>query len=69
MINDLFDKISVLINCMLRKFSSITMIDIDAIEFTFIDELTAQKICDTIQIETIQLIKKRVIKTYDDKKN
>ncbi len=45
------------------------MINIDVVEYAFVDELIAQKICDVMNIESIKLIKKRVIKTYDDRKN
>ncbi len=40
---DLFDKSSVLTNCLVRKFFSITIINIDVIEYAFVDELVAQK--------------------------
>jgi hypothetical protein len=67
--DDLFDESSVLINCLVRKFSSITMINIDVTEYAFVDESVAQKICDVMSIEFIELMKKRVIRTYDDKKD
>ncbi len=67
--NDSFDENSVLMNCLMRKFSSITMINIDVIKYVFVDESIAQKICDVMNIESIKLVKKRVIKTYDDKKS
>ncbi len=52
----------------MRKFLSVTMIDIDVTKYAFVDESIAQKICDVINIKLIKLMKKRVIKTYDDKK-
>ncbi len=67
--DDLFDESSVLINCLMKKFSSITMIDIDVTEYAFVDESVAQKICDVMSIESIKLMKKRVIRAYNDKKN
>ncbi len=67
--DDLFDENSVLINCLMRKFSSITMINIDVTEYAFVDESIAQKICDVMSIEFIKLVKKRVIRAYDDKKS
>ncbi len=45
------------------------MINIDVIKYAFVDESIAQKICDVMNIESIKLVKKRVIRTYDDKKN
>ncbi len=67
--DDLFDESSILIDCLMRKFSSIAMIDIDVIEYAFVDESVAQRICDVMSIELIKLVKKRVIRTYNDKKN
>jgi hypothetical protein len=45
------------------------MIDIDVIEYAFIDESVAQSFCETLKIESVQLIKKRLIKVYDERKN
>ncbi len=67
--DDLFDESSVLINCLMRKFFSITMIDIDVIKYAFVNESVAQRICDVMSIEFIKLIKKLMIKAYDDRKN
>ncbi len=68
--NDLFDKSSVLINYVLKdKIFIITMINIDVIEYAFIDESIAQSFCEILKIESIQLLKKRLIKAYDERKN
>jgi hypothetical protein len=68
--NDLFDETSVLINCVLRdKIFTITMIDIDVIEYAFIDESFAQSLCEILKIESVQLIKKRLIRVYDERKD
>jgi hypothetical protein len=68
--NDLFDETSVLINCVLRdKIFIITMIDIDVIEYTFVDESIAQSLCDTLKIEFVQLMKKRLMRVYDERKD
>jgi hypothetical protein len=45
------------------------MIDIDVIEYAFIDESIAQSLCETLKIESVQLIKKRLIKVYDERKD
>jgi hypothetical protein len=45
------------------------MIDINVTKYAFVDESVAQKICDVMNIELIKLVKKRVIKAYNDKKN
>jgi hypothetical protein len=45
------------------------MIDIDVIEYAFVDESIAQSFCEVLKIESVQLIKKRLIKVYDERKN
>jgi hypothetical protein len=68
--NDLFDETSVLINCVLRdKILIITMIDIDVTEYAFIDESVAQWLCEILKIESVQLLKKRLIRAYDERKD
>jgi hypothetical protein len=68
--NDLFDEKSVLINCVLKnKILTIAMIDIDVIEYAFVDESIAQSLCEVLKIKSVQLIKKRLIKAYDNQKD
>jgi hypothetical protein len=68
--NDLFDETFVLINCVLKnKIFTITMINIDVIEYAFIDESIAQSLCEILKIESIQLIKKKLVKVYDERKD
>ncbi len=68
--NDLFDETFVLINCVLKnKILTIAMIDIDVTEYAFIDESIAQSLCEALKIQSVQLIKKRLIKVYDERKN
>jgi hypothetical protein len=68
--NDLFDEASVLINCVLKdKIFTITMINIDVTEYAFIDESVAQSLCEILKIESVQLLKKRLIRTYNDRRN
>ncbi len=68
--NDLFDETSVLINCVLKnKIFTIAMININVTEYAFVDESVAQSLCEVLKIESIQLIKKRLIKVYDERKN
>ncbi len=45
------------------------MIDIDVTKYAFIDESVAQSLCETLKIELVQLIKKRLIRAYDERKN
>jgi hypothetical protein len=37
------------------------MINIDVIEYAFVDESIAQSLCDILKIESVQLMKKRLI--------
>jgi alpha-N-acetylglucosamine transferase len=68
--NDLFDETFVLINCVLRnKILTIAMIDIDVTEYAFVDETVAQSLCEALKIESVQLIKKSLIKVYDERKD
>jgi hypothetical protein len=63
--NDLFDETLMLINCVLKnKIFTITMIDIDVIEYAFVDESVAQSLCEVLKIESVQLMKKRLIRAY-----
>ncbi len=45
------------------------MINIDVIEYAFIDESIAQSLCEILKIESVQLLKKRLIKAYDERKD
>ncbi len=45
------------------------MINIDVIEYAFIDESIAQSLCEILKIESVQLIKKRLIRVYDERKD
>jgi hypothetical protein len=68
--NDLFNETSVLIDCLLRdKIFTIALINIDATEYAFVGESVAQSLCEALKIESVQLIKKRLIRVYDDRKD
>ncbi len=59
-----------LINSVLRnKILTITMIDIDVTKYAFVDESIAQSLCEVLKIESVQLIKKRLIRVYDERKD
>jgi hypothetical protein len=45
------------------------MINIDVTEYAFVDESIAQSLCEVLKIEFVQLIKNRLIKVYDERKN
>jgi hypothetical protein len=68
--NDLFDETFMLINCVLKnKIFTIAMINIDVIEYAFIDKSIAQSLCEILKIESVQLIEKRLVRVYDERKN
>jgi hypothetical protein len=68
--NNLFDEASVLIKCVLKdKIFTITMININVTEYAFIDESVTSSLCEILKIELVQLIKKRLIKVYDERKD
>jgi hypothetical protein len=68
--NDLFDETFVLINCVLKdKIFTIAMINIDVTEYAFVDESVTQSLCEALKIEFVQLIKKRLIRVYDERKD
>jgi predicted N-acetyltransferase YhbS len=45
------------------------MINIDVTEYAFVDESVAQSLCEILKIEFIQLIKKKLVRVYDERKN
>ena len=59
--NDLFAPESLTTECVLSSneisYSLKSLIDTEAADYSFIDELTAQNVCDHLQIESLSLIK------------
>ncbi len=68
--NDLFASKSLTIECILSSneisYSLKSLIDIEAADYSFIDELIAQNVCDHLQIESLSLIKLKSIRKFDD---
>ncbi len=48
------------------SYSLKSLIDIKAIDYSFINELIAQNVCDHLQIESLSLIKLKSIRKFDD---
>jgi len=48
------------------SYSLKSLIDTEAADYSFIDELTAQNVCDHLQIESLSLIKLKSIREFDD---
>ena len=44
----------------------VTLIDIEATDYSFIDELIVQNVYDYLQIESLSLIKLKSIRKFDD---
>jgi len=69
-LNDLFASKSLTIECVLSSneinYSLKSLIDIEAADYSFIDELIAQNICNHLKIESLSLIKLKSIRKFDD---
>jgi len=68
--NDFFALKSLTIECVLFSneisYSLKSLIDTEAADYSFIDELIAQNVCDHLQIESLPLIKLKPIRKFDD---
>ncbi len=68
--NNLFALKSLTTECVLSSneisYSLKSLIDIEAADYSFIDELIAQNVCDHLQIESLSLIKLKSIRRFDD---
>jgi hypothetical protein len=52
-----------------NRFNTRAIIDINATDYCFIDRVTAQKICEMIEISFVKLLKSKNVRAYNDKKN
>ncbi len=70
MSNDSFASESLTIECVLSSneinYSLKSLIDIEAADYSFIDEVITQIVCDQLQIESLTLIKTKSIREFDD---
>jgi len=68
--NDLFASKSLTTECVLFSneisYSLKSLIDTEAADYSFIDELITQNVCDHLQIESLSLIKLKSIRKFDD---
>ncbi len=68
--NDLFASKSLTIEYILSSneisYSLKSLIDIEAADYSFINEVITQIICDQLQIESLTLIKAKSIREFDD---
>ncbi len=69
-LNDLFASKSLTTECVLFSneinYSLKLLIDTEAADYLFIDELIAQNVYDHLQIESLTLIKAKSIQEFDD---
>ena len=64
----LFDSQSVIEECILEdKYKITAMLNTGSDDYEFINLVIAQKACETLKIEPVELIKYRIAKKYDDK--
>jgi len=70
MSDDSFASESLTIECVLSSneisYSLKSLIDIEAAEYSFIDEVITQIVCDQLQIKLLTLIKAKSIQEFDD---
>jgi len=70
MSDDSFTSEPLTIECVLSSneisYSLKSLIDIKAADYSFIDEVIAQIVCDQLQIELLTLIKVKSIREFDD---
>jgi len=68
--NDFFASKPLTTECVLSSneisYSLKSLIDTEAADYSFIDELIAQNVCDHLQIESLPLIKLKPIRKFDD---
>ncbi len=68
--NDFFASKSLTTECVLSSneisYSLKSLIDTEAADYLFIDELIAQNVCDHLQIKSLSLIKLKSIREFDD---
>ncbi len=69
-LNDFFALKSLTIECVLFSneisYSLKSLIDTEAADYSFIDELITQNVCDHLQIKSLSLIKLKSIRRFDD---
>ncbi len=70
MSDDSFASESLTTECVLSSneisYSLKSLINIEAADYSFIDEVIAQIVCDQLQIESLTLIKAKLIQEFDD---
>jgi hypothetical protein len=68
----LFDDKSIIVECILKldnEYIIKAMIDNDCTDYSFIDIDIAQKVCDSLSINSLKLNKSREVKNYDKRRD
>ena len=70
MSDDSFDfksfTVDIILNSLEKIFRSLTLIDIEVTDMTFIDESLMSKLCERFDIQSISLSKSKLIRSYDE---
>ncbi len=72
--NNFFDDASIIVDCTLNlhndsEYKIRAMIDNNCIDYSFIDIVIAQKVCDSLEINSFKLNKSREVKNYDERRD
>jgi spore cortex formation protein SpoVR/YcgB (stage V sporulation) len=70
MSDDSFDfksfTVDIILNSLEKIFRSLTLIDINVTDMTFIDEFLMSELCERFDIQSISLSKSKLIRFYDE---
>jgi len=58
--------VDVILNSLEKIFRFLALIDIEVIDMTFIDEFLMSKLCECFDIQSISLLKSKLIQSYDE---
>jgi len=58
--------VNVILNSLEKIFQFFTLIDINAIDMTFIDEILMSKLCECFDNQSVLLLKLKSIQSYDE---
>ncbi len=70
MSDDSFDfksfTVDVILSSLKKIFKFLILIDIEVIDMTFIDESLMSELCERFDIQSISLLKSKLIQSYDE---
>jgi hypothetical protein len=66
--NDVFDEDSIIEDCILDdQYLVKAMIDNDCTNYLFVNEFIVRRICKALKITSVELLKSRKVKKYDER--